>query len=114
MVVLLRGVAAPSSTTSAQLEADTNGMKCAFVNNMPDSAFDATERQFLELLDQGSGTTTIEVQRYVMDGVPRGDRTAKRIAEEYAPLEAIRHQQLDLLLVTGANPVEQEIEKELF
>jgi homoserine O-succinyltransferase/O-acetyltransferase len=89
-------------------------MKCAFVNNMPDSAFDATERQFLDLLHQGSGGTTIEVQRYAMEGVPRGERVAKRIAEEYSPLEMIRHQPPDLLLVTGANPVEQEIEKELF
>jgi homoserine O-succinyltransferase/O-acetyltransferase len=113
VVVLLRDIAAPSSTTSTQLEADTNGMKCAFVNNMPDSAFDATERQFLDLLHQGSGST-IEVHRYVMDGVPRGDRTAKRIAEEYSPLAAIRNEVPDLLLVTGANPVEEEIEKELF
>ena len=114
MVVLLRDIAAPSSTTSTQLDADTNGMKCAFVNNMPDSAFDAAERQFLDLLHQGSGTTTIEVQRYAIDGVPRGDRVAKRIAKEYSPLEEIRHEVPDLLLVTGANPVEQEIEKELF
>jgi homoserine O-succinyltransferase len=114
VVVLLRDIAAPSSTTSAQLEADTTVMKCAFVNNMPDSAFDATERQFLDLLHQGSGTTTIEVERYAMEGVPRGDRVAQRIAEEYSPLEEIRHQAPDLLLVTGANPVEQEIEKELF
>jgi homoserine O-succinyltransferase/O-acetyltransferase len=114
VVVLLRNIAAPSSTTSTQLEADTTGMKCAFVNNMPDSAFDATERQFLDLVDQGSGSATIEVQRYAMEGVPRGERVAKRIAEEYAPLDEIRHQPPDLLLVTGANPVEQEIEKEAF
>jgi homoserine O-succinyltransferase len=114
VVVVLRDVAASSSPTATQFDADTTVMNCAFVNNMPDSAFDSTERQFLDLLDQGSGSATIEVHRYAIDGVPRGERIAKRIAEEYAPLEAIRHQELDLLLVTGANPVEQEIEKELF
>ena len=54
---------------------------CAFVNNMPDGAFDATERQFLDLLDAGSGAEAVEVRRYTMAGVPRGERTAARIAE---------------------------------
>jgi len=89
-------------------------MNCAFVNNMPDSAFDATERQFLELVHRGSGSATIEVHRYAIDGVPRGERVAKRIAEEYSPYEEIRSQAPDLLLITGANPVEPQIEKELF
>ena len=89
-------------------------MNCAFVNNMPDSAFDATERQFLDLLHQGSGSATIEVQRYAIAGVPRGERIAKRIAEEYSPFEEIRNHAPDLLLITGANPVEQQIEKELY
>ena len=29
--------------------------RCALVNNMPDAAFGATERQFVGLLDAGSG-----------------------------------------------------------
>ncbi len=114
MVVLLRDIAALSSTTPTQLLADTYVMNCAFVNNMPDGAFDATERQFLDLLQRGSGSAPIAVRRYAMDGVPRGSRVAKRIAEEYSPFEEIRDQPVDLLLVTGANPVEQHIEKELF
>ena len=37
-------------------------LSCAFVNNMPDGAFDATERQFLDLLGAGSGTDVVEVR----------------------------------------------------
>jgi homoserine O-succinyltransferase len=86
--------------------------KCAFVNNMPDGAFDATERQFLNLLDVGSGTQVIEVSRHAMAGVPRGERTAARIAEQYLPDAAIRQDSPDLLVVTGSNPVESNIKDE--
>ena len=78
---------------------------CAFVNNMPDGAFDATERQFLDLLDAGSGGEVVEVRRYTMPGVPRGERTAARIAEEYLPFETVREGPPDLLIVTGSNPL---------
>ena len=47
---------------------------CALVNNMPDTAFCATERQFVGLLDAGSGCEAVVLTRYAMAGVPRGDR----------------------------------------
>lgn len=88
------------------------GATCAFVNNMPDAAFDATERQFLELLDAGSGPVRVDVRRYAMAGVPRGEGTAARIAEHYRAPAEIRELPPDLLIVTGSNPVEPRIEDE--
>jgi homoserine O-succinyltransferase len=85
---------------------------CGFVNNMPDGAFDATERQFLHLLDAGSDAEVIDVRRYTMAGVPRGKVVAAKIAEEYAPASVIRQEPPDLLIVTGSNPVEAHIEDE--
>ncbi|MGA3149845.1 MAG: homoserine O-succinyltransferase [Acidimicrobiales bacterium] len=85
---------------------------CAFVNNMPDGAFDATERQYLELLEAGSGDEVVEVRRFTMPDVPRGDRTAARIAEEYLPFETVREGPPDLLIVTGSNPLAPRIEDE--
>ncbi len=85
---------------------------CALVNNMPDSAFEATEEQYLGLLDAGSGRATVAVRRHTMDGVPRGERTAARIAAEYEPLAHILQDPPDLLIVTGSNPLETDIEKE--
>jgi hypothetical protein len=43
---------------------------CALVNNMPDAALVATERQFVGLLDAGSGCETLVVTRHTMAGVP--------------------------------------------
>ncbi len=87
-------------------------LSCAFINNMPDGAFDATERQFLGLLEAGSGSNTIEVRRFAMAGVPRGEQTARRIAEQYLPLADIYMKPPDVLIVTGSNPIEDHIEDE--
>jgi homoserine O-succinyltransferase len=87
-------------------------MRCAFVNNMPDGAFEATERQFVELLSAGSGDRIIEVQRYAMNGVPRGESVAARIAKQYAPLESMRVDPPDAVIITGSNPLEQHIRDE--
>jgi homoserine O-succinyltransferase len=85
---------------------------CALVNNMPDAAFCATERQFVGLLNAGSGCETVAVTRYAMAGVPRGERIQARIAAEYRPLEDITSDPPDLLVVTGSNPIEPRIEDE--
>jgi homoserine O-succinyltransferase/O-acetyltransferase len=85
---------------------------CALVNNMPDAAFCATERQFLGLLDAGSGRETVAVTRYAMAGVPRGERIRDRIAADYRPLDDITSDPPDLLVVTGSNPIEPRIEDE--
>jgi homoserine O-succinyltransferase len=87
---------------------------CALVNNMPDGAFDATERQFLGLLDAGSGDQVIDVQRFAMGGIPRGERTAARIGTDYSPLGDMYPNPPDLLLLTGSNPVERDIRDEQY
>jgi homoserine O-succinyltransferase/O-acetyltransferase len=85
---------------------------CALVNNMPDAAFCATERQFVGLLAAGSGSETVALTRYAMAGGPRGERIQARIAAEYRPLEDIFSDPPDLLVVTGSNPIESRIEDE--
>ena len=85
---------------------------CALVNNMPDGAFCATDRQFAGLLDAGSGCETVSLSRHTVAGVPRGERVGARIAAEYRPLTDLRSGPPDLLVVTGANPVESRIEDE--
>jgi len=85
---------------------------CALVNNMPDGAFAQTERQFLELLDVGSGAQGLDVRLYTMAGVTRGRDTARRIAERYTPFADLFGHPPRLLIVTGANPVEPVLEDE--
>ncbi len=86
--------------------------RCALVNNMPDAAFGATERQFVGLLNAGSGCQTVELSRHTMPGIPRGERIRDRIAAGYRPLDDIFSDPPDLLVVTGSNPIESRIEDE--
>jgi homoserine O-succinyltransferase len=79
---------------------------------MPDGAFEDTERQFLELLDAASGCETVAVTRYALAGVPRGERIEARIAEQYRPVADMKTDPPDLLVLTGANPVEDHLTDE--
>lgn len=106
--------AAARSDSSAEDRSKRTHLTCAFVNNMPDGAFDATERQYVGLLEAGSGNLDVEVRRYAMSGVPRGEQTAARIAEEYLPLTGIYLEPPDVLIVTGSNPIEIHIQDELY
>lgn len=111
----IRLVSATSLTPESEALASsaTSEPTLAFVNNMPDGAFEATERQFLGLVEAGSHAKTIGVTRFCMDGVPRGDRVATYIAENYRPLsELVENTPPDLLIVTGSNPIEREIRDE--
>jgi homoserine O-succinyltransferase/O-acetyltransferase len=112
VAVRLSQAAATRPDASLPEEADRADWTCAFVNNMPDGAFDATERQFLDLLETGSGTDVIAVRRYALAGVPRGERIADRIAADYLPVETMLEDPPDILIVTGSNPVEERIEDE--
>jgi homoserine O-succinyltransferase len=109
MAVRLTQAAAAHSGTPVGARAKAARWSCAFVNNMPDGAFEATERQFLGLLEAGSGPEWIDVERYAMAGIPRGERVAARIAEQYSPLSTIRQSPPDVLIVTGSNPLELNI-----
>jgi homoserine O-succinyltransferase len=87
---------------------------CALVNNMPDGAFIETEGQFLDLLDIGSGNEGVDVRLYAMPGVARRETTGKRIAEFYTPMSDLFDHPPEVLIVTGANPVEPALEDEPF
>ena len=90
------------------------GWSCGLVNNMPDSAFEETERQFLGLLDAGSGPDPLGVRLFALPGVPHGRQVSRRIAARYSPLSELEARPPDALVVTGANPVEPDIEDEPF
>lgn len=113
MTVRLLQVSANGESSSNRSESSVH-LSCALVNNMPDGAFDATERQYLGLLDAGSGSNVIELRRYTMPGVPRGVQTSARIAEQYLPFNDIYLNSPDFLIVTGSNPIEARIEDELY
>src|SRR5690349_11075807 len=76
----------------------------AIVNNMPDGALQATERQFLKLLDSAAGGLSVNVTFYSLPDVPRSDRAWRHINSFYAKIEDLWDRRLDGLIVTGAEP----------
>ncbi len=87
-------------------------LRCAFVNNMPDPAFAATERQFLGLLDAGARAALVEVRRYAFAALPRGPKVGAYQADEYFPIDELWDGEADIVIVTGSEPLADRLDAE--
>ena len=74
------------------------------VNNMPDGALEATERQFARLLVDASGEWDVRLILFTLDSVSRDPRIRPLIAERYRPAWRLPTLAPDALIVTGAEP----------
>jgi homoserine O-succinyltransferase len=76
------------------------------VNNMPDSALEATEAQFARLLSAASGTLPVRLRFYFLPEVPRGETGQAHLgSDRYWPIDALWNDPPDALIVTGTEPV---------
>jgi len=82
------------------------------INNMPDSALEATERQFRTLLCEASEGRAIRLSLFALPEVPRSDKVRHRMRNSYASVGALRDIQLDGLIVTGAEPMAANLNDE--
>src|ERR1700691_4359052 len=76
-----------TNPSTACIERSSRMLTIGLINNMPDSALEATERQFTSLLDSASGGISICLRLYSLPGVPRGGLGAAHIAKSYADVE---------------------------
>src|SRR5689334_18376387 len=76
----------------------------ALINNMPDAALDATERQFRALLGASGEGVRVRLTLYSLPEVRRTDFGRKQVAS-YAPLDELWHRRYDGLIVTGTEPI---------
>jgi homoserine O-succinyltransferase len=76
------------------------------INNMPDGALEATERQFLTLLNSAAAAKGIAVRLslYALPDLPRTESGLRRIGRCYSRIENLWDSHLDGLIVTGAEP----------
>jgi homoserine O-succinyltransferase len=87
-------------------------LRVALVNNMPDGAFEETERQFHALLQEGLDDGELDLYRFTLPGVPRGEKVQALISERYGDLDQLWGLSLDALVVTGAEPQKAELTEE--
>ncbi len=73
------------------------------VNNMPDPALDATERQFRALLAAAADGRPVRLTLYTLPEVPRAEFGRQQIAK-YSTLDDLWNSQHDGLIVTGTEP----------
>ena len=84
------------------------------VNNMPDAALQATERQFMRLLRRAAGNLRIDFHCFSLPSVQRSQTAKWRVERQYADIAAIDRLHLDGLIVTGAEPAAASLAEEPF
>ncbi len=84
------------------------------VNNMPDSALKATERQFLRLIQAVSGAIRVNFHCFSLPAVARSKQASEHIAQDYADIADLDRLHIDGLIVTGAEPIAANLSDEPF
>jgi homoserine O-succinyltransferase len=74
------------------------------VNNMPDSALESTEHQFLTLIDEATANILVQVKLFAIDGIPRSERGHQHIRKHYSDTRELFSRGIDGLIVTGTEP----------
>jgi homoserine O-succinyltransferase len=75
------------------------------INNMPDPALEATERQFFKLLHGAAGGLVVRLTLYSLPGIGRSDWGRRHAASCYSGIDDLWGNHLDGLIVTGTEPL---------
>ena len=87
-------------------------LNIGLINNMANGALEATERQFLSLLDSASEGFSINLTLYSMPGVPRSEAGEKHIQAYYSSTDKLCEANLDAVIVTGREPLTPNLRDE--
>jgi len=92
---------------------DPDCIDIGLMNNMPDAALDATERQFRALLASAAQGRRVRLTLYTLPEVRRTDFGRKQVSS-YASIEDLWRRRHDGLIVTGTEPVAADLKDEPF
>jgi homoserine O-succinyltransferase len=109
------GISSPALVPAAgDLARDHGGaeLTIGLINNMPDPALKATERQFMKLLQAAAGSRRIRFHCFSLPSVKRSPEAKWHVESEYSDLADLKRQRFDGLIVTGAEPVAPELDQE--
>jgi homoserine O-succinyltransferase len=111
MPVCLVEAAPPRAKRNAGFDAAKH-VHIGLVNNMPDGALKATERQFMTLLDAVANDVMVHLSLYALQDVPRADSGRGHVDRFYSSVENLWESRLDGLIVTGTEPKAQNLRDE--
>ncbi len=84
------------------------------LNIMPDTALEATERQFFRLVGACNQIAQFHVHPFTINGLPRGAEALSHIEQYYESFEQIKQDGLDALIISGANVTHNHLSEEDF
>src|SRR6202048_1228413 len=84
------------------------------INNMPDAALQATERQFIRLLTAAAGNNRIHLHCFSLPSVKRSQSAKWRVDQQYTDIADIDRWHIDGLIVHGAEPNAATLPEETF
>ena len=87
-------------------------LRIGLVNNMPDAAWSATERQFAGLLDDAAEDFDIRLSLWTLETLDRQRETRRAMAGRYRTVRELRGAERDALIVTGAEPRAPDLRQE--
>jgi homoserine O-succinyltransferase len=90
------------------------GLTIALVNNMPDTALKATERQFMRLVQGAAGKTRVRFHLLALPSVVRSKPAKDHIEREYRDIAGLDQLDIDGLIVTGAEPIAPTLPEEKY
>ena len=82
------------------------------VNNMPDPAIRATERQFGNLINAAAGNLDVKLRFFSLPDVPRSESARATFLHFYEDIDELWKGGVDGLIVTGAEPKTPELAHE--
>src|ERR1700730_2710152 len=85
-------------------ESSAQCIHIGLISNMPDGALQATERQFVALLDSAAEGVMVRLSIYALPDVPRNEWGRNHVNRFYSTIQNLWDSQLDGLIVTGTEP----------
>jgi homoserine O-succinyltransferase len=106
----------PSRPLAPRAPSDALGplLDIALVNNMSDGALAATDRQFSALLNRRPGEPRVRLHRFHLPSTPRGPGAQAWLNRRYRDVAELYPMRMDGLIVTGSEPKEADLSREVF
>ena len=101
-------------TRDEALHQDIRELHIGLLNMMPDSALEATERQFFRLVGESNQIAQFYVHPFSLKELSRNREGQAHIDKYYKTFDQIRADGLDALIITGANVTGPELSTQPF
>jgi homoserine O-succinyltransferase len=106
---------APDGHELEQRHSDQIELVVGLVNNMPDTALKATERQFARLLQAAAPPRIrIRIHCFALPSIARAAAAQAHVAQHYRDIDTLGQLAIDGLIVTGTEPIADDLHDEAY